>query len=200
MYSGIKTFFDFLASMILILLLSPIFIVITIFLFFLNKGKPFFFQKRPGYKGNVFKIVKFKTMTDKVDVDGSLLPDAMRLTRIGSFIRKTSLDEIPQLFNVFLGQMSLVGPRPLLVEYLDRYTKEQARRHDVKPGITGWAQVNGRNAISWEDKFEYDIWYVDNRSFFLDVKILIKTVKKVFIKEGINMQGEMTTKPFKPES
>lgn len=200
MYSSIKAFFDFLASMVLILLLSPIFIVITIFLFFLNKGKPFFFQKRPGYKGNVFKIVKFKTMTDKVDVDGSLLPDAMRLTRIGSFIRKTSLDEIPQLFNVFLGQMSLVGPRPLLVEYLDRYTKEQARRHDVKPGITGWAQVNGRNAISWEDKFEYDIWYVDNRSFFLDVKILIKTVKKVFIKEGINMQGEMTTKPFKPES
>ncbi len=200
MYSSIKAFFDFLASMILILLLSPIFVVITIFLFFLNKGKPFFFQKRPGLKGKVFKIVKFKTMTDMVDVDGSLLPDAMRLTRVGSFIRKTSLDEIPQLFNVFLGQMSLVGPRPLLVEYLDRYTKEQARRHDVKPGITGWAQINGRNAISWEDKFEYDIWYVDNRSFFLDVKILIKTVKKVFIKEGINMQGEMTTKPFKPES
>lgn len=200
MYSSIKAFFDFLASMVLILLLSPVFIIITISLFILNNGKPFFFQKRPGLKGKVFKIVKFKTMTDKVDADNNLLPDAMRLTRVGSFIRKTSLDEIPQLLNVVVGQMSLVGPRPLLVEYLGRYTKEQARRHDVKPGITGWAQVNGRNAISWEDKFAYDIWYVDNRSFFLDVKILIKTVKKVFIKEGINMQGEMTTKPFKPES
>jgi undecaprenyl phosphate N,N'-diacetylbacillosamine 1-phosphate transferase len=197
MYSGIKAFFDVSVSIVLILLLSPVFIAITISLFFLNKGKPFFFQKRPGLKGKVFKIIKFKTMTDKVDADNNLLPDAMRLTRVGSFIRKTSLDEIPQLLNVIVGQMSLVGPRPLLVEYLGRYTKEQSRRHDVKPGITGWAQVNGRNAISWEDKFEYDIWYVDNRSFFLDVKILFNTVKKVFTSKDITADGQATTTKFK---
>ena len=175
----LKEFFDFFAALTAILLCSPIFIIITIALYFANNGKPFFFQLRPGKAGKPFKIVKFKTMNDKKDKEDNLLPDAQRLTKIGSFVRKTSLDEIPQLLNVLKGDMSLIGPRPLLVEYLPLYNKIQKRRHEVKPGITGWAQVNGRNAICWEKKFEYDAWYVENCSFLLDLKILFLTIKKV---------------------
>ncbi len=179
------------------LLLSPIFIFVTIGLFFANGGKPFFFQLRPGRNGKIFKIIKFKTMNDKVDENGNLLPDADRLTKIGNFVRKTSLDEIPQLLNVIKGDMSLIGPRPLLPQYLELYNDFQMRRHEVKPGITGWAQVNGRNAISWQKKFEYDVWYVDNISFALDVKIFFLTLKKVFVREGISQQGEATMEIFK---
>lgn len=179
------------------MLLSPIFIFVTIGLFFANGGKPFFFQLRPGRNGKIFKIIKFKTMNDKVDENGNLLPDADRLTKIGNFVRKTSLDEIPQLLNVIKGDMSLIGPRPLLPQYLELYNDFQMRRHEVKPGITGWAQVNGRNAISWQKKFEYDVWYVDNISFALDVKIFFLTLKKVFVREGISQQGEATMEMFK---
>lgn len=179
------------------LLLSPIFIFVTIGLFFANGGKPFFFQLRPGRNGKIFKIIKFKTMNDKVDENGNLLPDVDRLTKIGNFVRKTSLDEIPQLLNVIKGDMSLIGPRPLLPQYLELYNDFQMRRHEVKPGITGWAQVNGRNAISWQKKFEYDVWYVDNISFALDVKIFFLTLKKVFVREGISQQGEATMEVFK---
>jgi lipopolysaccharide/colanic/teichoic acid biosynthesis glycosyltransferase len=171
--------------------------MVTIGLFLANQGKPFFIQKRPGLHGRIFKIIKFKTMNDKKDAAGTLLPDAQRLTAIGIFVRKTSLDELPQLLNVIKGDMSIVGPRPLLPEYLPLYTAEQAMRHNVKPGITGWAQVNGRNAISWEQKFEYDVWYVNNISFILDFKIFFLTIKKVFISEGINMEGLVTTEAFK---
>ena len=171
--------------------------MVTIGLFFANDGKPFFFQLRPGKNGKIFKIIKFKTMTDKKDENGNLLPDADRLTKIGSFVRKTSLDEIPQLLNVIKGDMSLVGPRPLLPKYLELYNDFQRRRNEVKPGITGWAQVNGRNSISWEKKFEYDVWYVDNVSFLLDIKILIMTVLKVVKSEGINEQGQATSNEFK---
>ncbi|MBC8882974.1 sugar transferase [Flavobacterium piscinae] len=179
-----------------LVLLLPIFIVITIFLYFSNQGKPFFFQSRPGKHGKIFKIVKFKTMNDRTDGEGKLLPDADRLTSVGRFVRKTSLDEIPQLLNVLKGDMSLVGPRPLLTHYLHLYNDFQNRRHEVKPGITGWAQVNGRNAISWDKKFEYDVWYVDHLSFTLDVKILIKTVLKVVKSEGINAADAATIEPF----
>ena len=179
------------------LFLSPVFVLVTIGLFFANDGKPFFFQLRPGKNGKIFKIIKFKTMTDKKDENGNLLPDADRLTKIGSFVRKTSLDEIPQLLNVIKGDMSLVGPRPLLPKYLELYNDFQRRRNEVKPGITGWAQVNGRNSISWEKKFEYDVWYVDNVSFLLDIKILILTVLKVVKSEGINEQGQATSNEFK---
>ena len=179
------------------LFLSPVFVLVTIGLFFANDGKPFFFQLRPGKNGKIFKIIKFKTMTDKKDENGNLLPDADRLTKIGSFVRKTSLDEIPQLLNVIKGDMSLVGPRPLLPQYLELYNDFQRRRNEVKPGITGWAQVNGRNSISWEKKFEYDVWYVDNVSFLLDIKILIMTVLKVVKSEGINEQGQATSEEFK---
>ncbi|MFR9165368.1 MAG: sugar transferase [Dysgonomonas sp.] len=175
---------------------SPIFIVITVFLFFANDGKPFFTQRRPGKGGNIFKVIKFKTMNDKKDNSGNLLPDADRLTSIGKFVRKTSLDEIPQLLNVIKGDMSLVGPRPLLVEYLPLYSQEQARRHDVRPGITGWAQVNGRNAISWQQKFEYDVWYVDHISLTLDIKIIWMTVLKVFKSEGISSNTSVTMEKF----
>src|SRR5699024_8650024 len=181
---------DFLAAFFGLLLLSPIFIVVMVALFVASQGKPFFFQERPGKDARIFKIIKFKSMNDKKDKNGNLLPDAERLTKIGSFVRKTSLDEIPQLINVLKGDMSLIGPRPLLVQYLALYNPKQKRRHEVRPGITGWAQVNGRNAISWQQKFEYDVYYVDHLSFLLDLKILFLTVKKVFVREGISQEGE----------
>ena len=193
----IKPVIDFVLALVGFLFLSPVFVLVTIGLFFANDGKPFFFQLRPGKNGKIFKIIKFKTMTDKKDENGNLLPDADRLTKIGSFVRKTSLDEIPQLLNVIKGDMSLVGPRPLLPKYLELYNDFQRRRNEVKPGITGWAQVNGRNSISWEKKFEYDVWYVDNVSFLLDIKILIMTVLKVVKSEGINEQGQATSEEFK---
>lgn len=198
MYKTIlKPLFDFLAALFGLALLSPIFIIVMIGLAIANNGKPFFFQRRPGKNEKIFSIIKFKTMNDKKDAKGKLLPDGKRLTKIGSFVRKTSLDEIPQLINVLKGDMSLIGPRPLLPEYLPLYNTEQKRRHDVRPGITGWAQVNGRNAISWEQKFEYDVWYVAHQSFILDVKILFKTVKKVFVSEGISQEGQVTAEAFK---
>jgi len=192
-----KPLLDFTFASVGLLVLSPIFILTTIALAIANNGKPFFFQKRPGKNGRIFSIIKFKTMNDKKDAAGNLLSDAERLTAVGKFIRKTSLDEIPQLLNVLKGDMSLIGPRPLLPEYLPLYNDFQKRRHEVKPGITGWAQVNGRNAISWEDKFNYDVWYVDNMSFWLDIKILFLTVKKVVFKEGINQEGQATMEFFK---
>lgn len=193
----LKRLFDFIAALIGLLLLSPIFFLVTIGLYLANQGKPFFFQQRPGKKGKIFKIVKFKTMNDKKDAAGNLLPDADRITSVGAFVRKTSLDEIPQLINVLKGDMSLIGPRPLLVQYLPLYSAHQARRHEVKPGITGWAQVNGRNAISWQQKFDYDVWYVDNISFVLDMKILFLTIKKVFVREGISADGQATMEVFR---
>jgi len=195
----LKPLLDFTAALTGILLLSPIFLLVTLGLFVSNNGKPFFFQLRPGKDGKIFKIVKFKTMNDKKDHEGNVLPDAKRLTKIGSFVRKTSLDELPQLFNVLKGEMSLVGPRPLLPEYLPLYSEEQNRRHEVKPGITGWAQVNGRNAISWEDKFKYDVWYVNNVRFLVDLNILFLTIKKVLGSEGINSETTATMEKFKGE-
>lgn len=195
--NGIKLVLDSVVALIALVLIAPIFILITIFLAFANQGKPFFFQKRPGKNERIFTIIKFKTMNDKRDKDGNLLPDAKRLTSVGKFVRATSLDEIPQLINVLKGDMSFVGPRPLLPEYLPLYTELQQKRHLVKPGITGWAQVSGRNAISWEKKFELDVWYVAHQSFLLDLKILLKTVKKVIFKEDINTEGVATTTPFK---
>ncbi|OOV29275.1 lipid carrier--UDP-N-acetylgalactosaminyltransferase [Flavobacterium sp. LM5] len=192
-----KRIIDFSVALVGLLLLTPLFIIITIGLFFANHGKPFFFQTRPGKNENLFRIVKFKTMNDKKDTEGNLLSDAERLTPIGAFVRKTSLDELPQLFNVLVGDMSLIGPRPLLPQYLPLYNERQQRRHEVKPGITGWAQVNGRNAISWVQKFEYDVWYVEHLSFTLDVKILFLTIKKVLIKEGINSNTSATMEGFK---
>lgn len=192
-----KPLFDFVFSLFGLILLSPLFIFVTIALFFANSGKPFFFQPRPGKNGQLFKIIKFKTMNDKKDLEGNLLSDGQRLTKIGKFVRKTSIDEIPQLINVVKGDMSIIGPRPLLPEYLPLYNENQKRRHEVKSGITGWAQVNGRNAISWQQKFEFDVWYVDNISFLLDLKIVFLTLKKVFMSEGINSQGQITTESFK---
>lgn len=198
MYKGFfKRIIDFLIAVIGLIMLSPIFLAVMIGLYFANNGKPFFFQKRPGKNERIFSIVKFKTMNDKKDAQGNLLPDADRMTTIGAFVRKTSLDEIPQLINVLKGDMSLIGPRPLLVQYLPLYNEEQKRRHEVKPGITGWAQINGRNAISWQQKFEYDVWYVDHISFQLDLKILFLTVKKVFVREGISQEGQATIEAFK---
>src|SRR5690554_6807834 len=191
-----KRLFDFLAAFFGLLLLSPIFIVVTIALYFANQGKPFFFQARPGKGERIFKIIKFKTMNDKKDAEGNLLPDADRLTPIGAFVRKTSLDEIPQLINVLKGDMSLIGPRPLLPQYLPLYNAEQKRRHEVRPGITGWAQVNGRNAISWERKFKLDVEYVDNLSLMMDLKVFFTTFKKVFKSEGISQEGQATAEPF----
>lgn len=193
----IKRILDILVALVGLLILSPIFILVTIALYFANQGKPFFFQARPGKDERIFKIIKFKSMNDKKDANGNLLPDAERLTKVGNFVRKTSLDEIPQLINVLKGDMSLIGPRPLLVQYLPLYNEEQKRRHDVRPGITGWAQVNGRNAISWKQKFEYDVWYVDNINLLLDIKILFLTVKKVFVREGISQDGQATAEVFK---
>ena len=191
-----KRVIDFTASLIGFIVVLPLFVLIVLFLTIANDGKPFFFQKRPGKNGKVFKIVKFKTMNDKKDKNGKLLSDEVRLTAVGKFVRKTSLDEIPQLLNVIIGDMSLIGPRPLLTDYLHLYNDFQNRRHEVKPGITGWAQVNGRNAISWDKKFEYDVWYVDNIGFLLDCKIILKTVQKVIQSEGINAQDGNTIEPF----
>lgn len=191
-----KRAIDFSISLLGILVLLPLFLAIIILLFIANNGSPFFFQNRPGKDGVVFKIVKFKTMNDKKDQEGNLCSDEIRLTKIGSFIRKYSLDELPQLLNVLKGEMSLIGPRPLLTQYLHLYTEYQNRRHEVKPGITGLAQVNGRNAISWGEKFDYDVVYVDTISFFLDIKILFLTVKKVVLKEGINSDNAATIEPF----
>ncbi|MUP41046.1 sugar transferase [Christiangramia aestuarii] len=192
----IKPLIDFLVSFIGLIILSPIIIIVTILLAIVNKGKPFFFQERPGKSGQSFNIVKFKTMTDARDESGMLLPDAKRLTGVGKFVRKTSVDELPQLLNVLKGDMSFVGPRPLLPQYLPLYSEEQMKRHEVRPGITGWAQVNGRNAISWTKKFELDVWYVHNISFLLDLKILFKTIQKVLVSEGINSANMATTEPF----
>ncbi len=197
MYRNVfKRLFDFFIACLGLLLLSPILIVVTIGLYFANRGKPFFFQSRPGKDGKIFKIIKFRTMNDRRDSLGNLLPDADRLTPVGLFVRKTSLDEIPQLMNVLKGDMSLIGPRPLLVQYLPLYNRHQARRHEVRPGITGWAQVNGRNAISWQQKFDYDVWYVDHLDALLDIKIFILTIKKVFVREGISAVGQATMEPF----
>ncbi len=170
---------------------------VTVWLHFANKGAgAFFFQERPGKGGKIFKVVKFKTMTDERDKDGNLLPDAQRLTKVGRFVRSTSIDELPQLWNVFKGYMSLIGPRPLLVQYLPLYSKEQARRHEVRPGITGWAQCHGRNAISWKKKFELDVWYVDHISFMTDCKVIFTTIKKVVCREDINSATAATMEPF----
>lgn len=192
----IKPIIDVVVAAIAFLVLLPLFILVTLLLCIANQGKPFFFQLRPGKHERIFKLVKFKTMNDKKDGQGNLLPDAVRLTRLGQFIRKTSLDEIPQLLNVIKGDMSLIGPRPLLVEYLPLYNEAQKKRHRVKPGITGWAQVNGRNAIGWQQKFEYDLFYVQQMSFALDLKIVWLTVTKVFKREGISASGEATMQKF----
>ncbi len=192
----IKRSIDFLASFILLIIVSPILVLITLVLFFANKGTPFFFQDRPGFLDQKIRIIKFKTMNDKRDKGGALLSDVERLTKIGSFIRKTSLDELPQFINVLKGDMSLIGPRPLLFKYLPLYSKEQGRRHQVKPGITGWAQVNGRNSISWNKKFEFDVFYVDNCSLLLDLKIIGLTIFKVIKTEGVNQTKERPMQPF----
>tara|TARA_R110000796_G_scaffold71409_5_gene162181 strand:- start:48365 stop:48970 length:606 start_codon:yes stop_codon:yes gene_type:complete len=192
-----KRLFDFTVSMLVIILASPIILLTAVALLFANEGKPFFFQSRPGKNEEIFRIVKFKTMNDKRDAHGRLLPDEKRLTRIGAFVRKFSIDELPQMMNVLKGDMSLIGPRPLLVEYLPLYSTEQKRRHDIRPGITGWAQVNGRNTVDWKSKFEMDVWYVDHLSFKLDVKILFLTIKKVLVSEGISGDGTVTMQKFK---
>ncbi|PST84060.1 lipid carrier--UDP-N-acetylgalactosaminyltransferase [Pedobacter yulinensis] len=192
----VKRVIDFLFSLVGLMFLSPILIVIGICLLIVNRGSPFFLQRRPGKDGRIFKIIKFKTMNDRKDDTGVLLSDQDRLTKFGLFVRATSLDEIPQLLNVLKGDMSLIGPRPLLEEYLPLYDLVQKRRHEVKPGITGWAQVNGRNAISWHDKFTYDVWYVDNLSFSLDLKIISMTIKKVLIKEGVSSKTSVTMEKF----
>lgn len=198
MYSNfLKRVLDGILSFLGLLLLSPVFLLVTLGLFFANNGKPFFIQDRPGKGGVIFKIIKFKTMNDRKDAEGNLLSDAERLTAIGKLVRKTSLDEVPQLINVLKGDMSLIGPRPLLVQYLPLYNEEQKKRHEVRPGITGWAQVNGRNAISWQQKFEYDVWYVANISLKLDILILFKTIQKVFKGEGISGDAVATAEPFK---
>ncbi len=193
-----KRLIDFTLSLIGFIVISPIFIIVWVWLTIANKGAgALFFQERPGKDEKIFKVIKFKTMTDERDASGKLLPDAERLTKAGRFVRSTSVDEIPQLINVIKGDMSLIGPRPLLVQYLPLYNEYQKRRHEVRPGITGWAQVNGRNAISWDKKFEYDIWYVDNISFCLDIKVFIRTIQKVFKREGINSDTSSTMEPFK---
>jgi lipopolysaccharide/colanic/teichoic acid biosynthesis glycosyltransferase len=192
----IKRLLDLIISSIGLILLSPIFLAVTIGLYFANQGKPFFFQARPGYKGKIFKIIKFKTMNDKKDSNGQLLSDAERLTPVGAFVRKTSLDELPQLINVVIGDMSLIGPRPLLPQYLPLYSQEQQKRHQVRPGITGWAQVNGRNAISWTKRFELDVWYVNHLSLALDLRIFLLTIKKVVVREGISQEGQVTMEGF----
>lgn len=194
--SFFKSVIDFVVAFIVLLITSPLTIFTTIALFIMNGGKPFFFQTRPGKNQRLFRIIKFKTMTDKKGANGELLPDKDRLTWIGSIVRKLSIDELPQMINVLKGDMSIVGPRPLLVEYLELYDNVQKRRHDVKPGITGWAQVNGRNTVSWSDKFAYDVWYVDHQSFALDVKILFLTIIKVFKSEGISADGSATVERF----
>ena len=198
MYSCfLKRFIDFVVVFGVLAIIWPILFSIAIWLHFANKGAgAFFIQERPGKHGKIFKVIKFKTMTDERDEDNNLLPDVKRLTKIGKFIRSTSIDELPQLINVLKGDMALIGPRPLRTYYLPLYSKEQMRRHEVRPGITGWAQINGRNNLSWTKKFELDVWYVDHCSFYLDMKIAFATIRKVFIKEGISKEGEATTVPF----
>ena len=193
----LKLLLDFLIAFFILLLFSPLLVLVIVLLLINNKGSIFFLQDRPGRKQKIFKVIKFKTMNDRKDAEGNLLPDHVRLTTLGKFIRSTSLDELPQLINVLKGDMSLIGPRPLLIKYLPLYSETQKRRHEVKPGITGWAQVNGRNAISWNKKFEYDVWYVDHLSFLLDCKIVWKTIKKVLIREGISSDTSVTMEPFK---
>lgn len=192
-----KRIIDFCISLVAIICISPLLICVSILLHFANKGAGVFFrQERPGKDGKIFKVFKFKTMTDERGEDGKLLPDAQRLTPVGRFIRKTSIDELPQLFNVLIGDMALIGPRPLLASYLPLYTKEQARRHEVRPGISGWAQCHGRNDISWTKKFEYDVWYVDHLSLWIDLKVIYLTIIKVIKHEGINKAGSATTEAF----
>ena len=193
----LKRCVDCLLAICVLFIVWPFLLIVIIFLYFANKGAGVFFtQERPGRNAKIFRVIKFKTMTDERDKDGKLLPDEKRLTRVGRVVRSLSIDELPQLINVLKGDMAFVGPRPLLPKYLPLYSKEQFRRHEVRPGITGWAQINGRNNISWTKKFEYDIWYVDHLSLGLDLKILLLTVKKVFVREGISKEGEATTVPF----
>ena len=192
-----KPLLDFVLSFLGLIISSPIFLIVFIALLLANKGKVFFLQKRPGKNEEIFKIIKFRTMNNKRDAQGNLLPDEERLTTIGKLVRKTSLDEIPQLINVLLGNMSLIGPRPLLPEYLPLYNDFQKKRHLIKPGITGWAQINGRNAVEWEKKFQFDVWYVENLSFLLDLQIMFLTLKKVLKLEGVNREGEATNIAFK---
>ncbi len=191
-----KRFFDFWISLIVLIIISPILLVVTIWLHFANKGAgAFFFQERPGKDGKIFKVIKYKTMTDERDADGNLLPDAGRLTKVGKFVRSTSIDELPQLFNVLKGDMALIGPRPLRVEYLPLYSKEQARRHEVRPGISGWAQCHGRNSISWTEKFKLDVWYVDHVSLLTDLKVIFITIKNVLMRKDISAEVSATM-PF----
>ena len=198
MYKTIfKRSLDIVVSLVGLLVLFPILLIVTLLLALANEGKPFFFQTRPGLNEKLFRIIKFKTMTDEVDLEGNLLPDAQRMTMVGNFVRKISLDELPQLLNVIKGDMSLIGPRPLLPEYLPLYSSKQKKRHSVRPGITGWAQVNGRNAIGWKEKFKLDIFYSNNLSFMLDLKILFLTLKKVVVREGISAEGMVTMEKFK---
>ncbi len=193
----IKRVLGFSIALVAIICLSPLLLVVTIWLHFANKGAgAFFLQERPGKDGKIFKIIKYKTMTDERDAGGKLLPDARRLTRVGRFVRSTSIDELPQLFNVLKGDMALIGPRPLLVQYLPLYSPEQARRHEVRPGITGWAQCHGRNTLSWHDKFKLDVWYVDHCSFLTDVKVILTTIKKVIARDGIAQNGQATMETF----
>lgn len=193
----IKRIFDFLIALVALICLSPLLLVVTIWLHFANKGAgAFFVQERPGKDAKIFKIIKFKTMTDERDASGELLPDSKRLTRVGRFVRATSIDELPQLFNVLVGDMAIIGPRPLLVRYLPLYSPEQARRHEVRPGITGWAQCHGRNTLSWDEKFKLDVWYVDHCSFMTDLKIILITIKKVVARDGISHQGQDTMEAF----
>lgn len=195
--NSLKRIFDFIFVVCIIIVIWPIFLVVSIWLAYANKGSGvFFYQRRTGKNACIFNVIKFKTMTDERDADGKLLPDGQRLTKVGKFVRSTSIDELPQLFNVLKGDMSLIGPRPLLPKYLPLYSEEQKRRHEVRPGITGWAQVNGRNNISWSRKFELDVWYVDNCSFVLDLKIICLTIKKVLLRKDVSKEGEATTVPF----
>lgn len=196
-YSIVKRILDLLFTFLLLILSSPIVLLISLLLYFANSGKVFFVQTRIGKDNRPFKLIKFKTMTDEKDDDGNLLPNNQRLTTIGKFVRSTSIDELPQLINVIKGNMSLIGPRPLLVKYLPLYNERQIRRHEVKPGITGWAQINGRNTISWEEKFEYDVYYVDHFSFLFDLKIFFLTIKKIIIREGVNSEKFVTMEEFK---
>lgn len=193
----IKRVLGFCIALVALICLSPLLLVVTVWLHFANKGAgAFFFQERPGKDGKIFKIIKFKTMTDERDSNGKLLPDAQRLTRAGRFVRSTSIDELPQLFNVLVGDMAIIGPRPLLVQYLPLYSAEQARRHEVRPGITGWAQCHGRNTLSWQEKFKLDVWYVDHCSFLTDLKVIFTTIKKVIVRDGISQNGQATMETF----
>ena len=192
-----KRFLDFWISLIALICISPLLLIVTIWLHFANKGAgAFFFQERPGKDAKIFKVIKFKTMTDERDADGKLLPDAVRLTKVGKFVRSTSIDELPQLFNVLKGDMALIGPRPLLVQYLPLYSKEQMRRHEVRPGISGWAQCHGRNAISWTEKFKLDVWYVDHCTLWTDLQVIWITIMKVIKRADISEEGQATMEPF----